>query len=162
MSYSLCWLLASGIRIPQLFLYIATTASWAFRCIKIKWVIIFCELLKKNTVIIEVRPFGPSAPSPLDRPFVPHTLMPSHWEPWFFTEVPECPQTQAPNILWAQEKRVLVLLYLKVAGKRTPSRFPKGAPMERDACFQCLPLHILLCSPVKEPNSMFPSQTSHR
>ena len=32
------------------------------------------------------------------------------WEPWSFTEVPDCPQTQAPNIVWIQIKGVRIIL----------------------------------------------------
>ena len=27
------------------------------------------------------------------------------WEPWSFTEVPDCPQNQAPNIIWIKKKK---------------------------------------------------------
>jgi hypothetical protein len=36
-----------------------------------------------------------------------------------------------------------IYLSLKIPGKWSPSRFPTGAPMKRDARFQSLPLHIL-------------------
>ena len=78
--------------------------------------------------------FGPNAPRPLERPFVPHTLMPS--------PVPDCPQTQVPNILWVQEKEPKYNCISKSPVNEHPSRFPNGAPMDRVARFQSLILHI--------------------
>ena len=43
-----------------------------------------------------------------------------------------------------------------------PSRFPSGAPMERNACLQNLPVHNLQGPQSRSPPSMFPSQSSLR
>ena len=85
--------------------------------------------------------FGPNAPRPLDRPLVPHTLMPSHGSPGP-TEVPDCPQTQAPNILWVQEKEPKYYCISKSPVNEHPSRFPTGSSMERVARYQSRLLHI--------------------
>jgi hypothetical protein len=64
-------------------------------------------------------------------------------------------------------------IYLLIPGQRTlpPPRFPNGTPMERDARFQSLLLHIhgknkispfSQKSPVKEPPSMFPQRGPYR
>jgi len=52
--------------IKQLFFYLAKKTSWAFRCVKMKWVTIFCELLEKSRVIIEFETFhyGLGRPEP--------------------------------------------------------------------------------------------------
>jgi hypothetical protein len=59
--------------------------------------------------------------------------------------------------------RTFLYLSLEVPGERAPppSRFPIGAPMERDAHHQGL-LRYHLESPGKEPPSRFPSQSPRR
>jgi hypothetical protein len=64
-----------------------------------------------------------------------------------------------------RERRLLYtarLLSVKVPGKRAPSRLPKGAPMERDALFKSLPLHILYGPSKRSPPSRFSWQRSDR
>ena len=61
------------------------------------------------------------------------------WQPWSFTAVPDCPQTQAPNIIQIQRKGTQINLIrdvsfpepsmcLKSPSKRNPSSFPFGGP----------------------------------
>ena len=69
------------------------------------------------------------------------------------------------NGVWVQERNPDILFFsLKSPGKRTPSRFPNRAPMEREAHLQDI-LHIsqkphLSGSPVKEPSLKFPFMES--
>ena len=75
------------------------------------------------------------------------------------------PRLKNLNVLWVQERNPDILFFsLKSPGKRTPSRFPNGAPMEREACLQGI-LHIsqkayLSGSPIKEPSLKVPLMES--
>ena len=66
----------------------------------------------------------------------------------------------APMLPGPRKEPVYTFTSLKSPGRRTPSRFPNGAPMDRDDRLQGI-LHIfqtphLLGSPVKEPSPKVP------
>jgi hypothetical protein len=101
----------------------------------------------------------------IDGPFVPHNLISTQESP-----VPLLQFQMAPRlkILMASGSKkgtqIYFSFFLKSPGKRTPSRFPNRAPMERDTCLQGI-LHISQKphknssnkkAPRKKPPSMFP------
>jgi hypothetical protein len=64
------------------------------------------------------------------------------WEPCSFTEVPDCPQIQIPNIIWIQKVAHIQLIRYavfpepsicvsKVLENEPPPDFPTGALVER-------------------------------
>ena len=88
-------------------------------------------------VELDLNAYGPIVHRHLDRPFLPHTVLTNHGSPGP-TEVPECPQTQASNILWFQEKELKYYSIPKSPLNESSSRFPNGASMETVARFQVL------------------------
>ena len=63
-------------------------------------------------------------------------------EPCPFTAVPDGPQASNLYVLWVQERNPDILS--KSPGKRIPSRFPKGAAMERDTRLQVIVTSLLI------------------
>jgi hypothetical protein len=49
-------------------------------------------------------PFGPTAPRPSTQALCAPNSDAKSWESWSFIEIPDCPQTKAPNIVWVQVK----------------------------------------------------------
>jgi len=97
----------------------------------------------------------------IDGPFVPHNLISTQESP-----VPLLKFQMAPRvtILMASGNPDILFFSLKSPGKRTPSRFPNRAPMEREARLQGI-LHIsqkhhLSGSPVKESSLKVPFMES--
>ena len=100
-------------------------------------------------------PFGPNVP----RPFVFNTLMPSHWEPWSFTEIPDCPQSQISNILWVQEKEPKYYCISKSPVNETPSMFPKRGSLWKQTPVSRVFLYISFRVPSKRT---LPPGSPHR
>jgi hypothetical protein len=94
----------------------------------------------------------------IDGPFIPHNLISTQESPVPLLEFQMAPRL---NSLRLQERNPDILFFsLKSPGKRTPSRLPNRAPMQREAHLQGI-LHIskkprLLGSPVKEPSLRVP------
>jgi len=71
-------------------------------------------------------------------------------DPCPFIKVPDGPQNWNLNVFWVQKMNadILSFFFSKSHGKRMPSRFPNGAPLERDTrlqgIFTSLLIYILL------------------
>jgi hypothetical protein len=97
--------------------------------------------MAESSVIIGFEPFWSQCTKAFRQTICASYSDPNSWEHWSFTEVPDCPQTQASNILRVQEMEPRYYCISKYLVNDPPLRFPVGVPMERVAHFQSL----LLC-----------------
>jgi len=103
---------------------------------------------------------------------MPHNLISAQESPVAFTKVPDGSQTHNLIVLWVQERNPDILSFLsKSPSKRIPSRFPNGAPMERDTRLQGIFTSLLIYlfiskalrkelplwkqTPIPEPRALF-------
>jgi len=81
----------------------------------------------------------------IDRPFVPHDLMSAQESP---VPLPKFQMASKLKILMPSGSKKGTQIYYpflsKSPGKQTPSRFPNGAPMERDTCLQGIFTSLLI------------------
>ena len=73
--------------------------------------------------------------------------MPNHGSPVPLMTFQIPPNLQTLNVIWIPEIGAQILLPLKISGKRNPSSFPNGDPIDRLASF-----HSLFFKFLKYPN----------
>ena len=81
--------------------------------------------------------------------------MPNRCEPWSFSEVPDCPQTQAPNIHWVQEKESKYYSISMSPVNEPPLQVPQRGPSGERCPFPEPPFTYPSGSPVKDPPQYF-------
>jgi hypothetical protein len=73
----------------------------------------------------------------IDRPFVPHNLITAQERPVPLPKFQMAPRLKIQMSCGSKTgTQIYYPVLLKSLGKRIPSRFPNGAPMERDTCLQ--------------------------
>jgi hypothetical protein len=81
----------------------------------------------------------------IDRPFLPHNLISAQESP---VPLPKFQMAPKCKILMSPESKKGTQIYLPVLskrpGKRIPSRFPNGAPKERDTPLQGIFTSLLI------------------
>ena len=82
----------------------------------------------------------------IDGPFVPHNLISAQESPAPLPKFQMAPRLKI--LMSVGSKKVTQIHYLflsKSPGKRIPSRFPNGVPMERDTRLQDIFTSLLMC-----------------
>jgi hypothetical protein len=111
---------------------------------------------KEYTVVIGFEPFWSQCTYALKQALCAPNSDAKSWEPWSFTEGPDCPQAQAPNIISIPPKKgdqinlkrnvpfpePSFTCLSKVPVNEPPTGSPTRAPTERVAHFQNLLLHV--------------------
>jgi hypothetical protein len=105
-----------------------------------------------NRIVTDLEPFRSQCTPALKQALCAAYSETKSWEPWSFTEVPDCPQIQSPNIIWVQKETHVLLIrddplpdpssicLSKV--HETPLSSPAENPMESVARYQSLLLHV--------------------
>ena len=78
----------------------------------------------------------------IDRPFVPHNLISVQESPVPLLKFQMAPRLKILMVFRFKEGTQIYYPILESPGKWIPSKFPSGAPMERDARIQSLSWHI--------------------